>query len=106
MDYNEYVLSMVNRFYPLCTILRKEADGRHNRAYVLDGDVPTLINTEYEDTTERLFDELETAGIAPKRLIITHGDLDHVSGFETVVERFDVETWCRNRRLPKSYRVR
>lgn len=69
--------------------------GRRYRCYLIDGDAPTLVDTCHdEDHPKRLLlDGLEELGIEPERLFITHGDGDHIGGFDDVVERFDVETW-------------
>lgn len=61
--------------------------------YLVFDDVPTLIDTGFEDTTARLFEGIEAIGGEPERLVITHGDPDHIGGFDDVVERYDVETW-------------
>ncbi|RQG86659.1 MBL fold metallo-hydrolase [Natrarchaeobius halalkaliphilus] len=71
----------------------EETDGRRTRAFLRTRDVPTLIDTGFAETTDALFTELDDLGIAPRRLVITHGDSDHIGGFDDVVERYDVETW-------------
>lgn len=73
----------------------RRVDGRRYRCYLVDGDIPTLVDTchDVSGAKSTLFDGLETLGITPERLYITHGDGDHVGGFDDVVNRFDVETW-------------
>lgn len=71
----------------------READGRRNRVYLVLDDVPTLIDAGFEDTTETLFDAIDEIGTEPERLIITHGDPDHIDGFDATVERYGLETW-------------
>ena len=63
------------------------------RAYLFDWEVPTLVDCGLETTTETLLDRLETLGIAPERLVITHAHPDHDGGFDAVVERYDPTTW-------------
>jgi len=63
------------------------------RAYLFDWTVPTLVDCGLPDTAGTLLDRLETLGIAPERLVITHADHDHVGGFDAVVDRYDPETW-------------
>ncbi len=70
-----------------------EEGGRRYRAYFVEDDVPTLVDTGLEETTDALEAELEDIGTPPERVIITHGDPDHLAGLETVVETYDVETW-------------
>lgn len=59
----------------------------------LDDDVPTLVDTCKEERVEFLFDSIEDIGVEPERLIVTHGHSDHVGAFDSVVERYGVETW-------------
>lgn len=76
-------------------ITTKRQYGRRYRCYLVDGDAPTLIDTCHDDTeaTETLLEGIEELGIEPERLFLTHGDPDHIGGFDVVVERFDLETW-------------
>lgn len=45
------------------------------------------------DTVDALADGIDEVGVTPERLIITHGDGDHIGGFDAVVERYDLETY-------------
>jgi glyoxylase-like metal-dependent hydrolase (beta-lactamase superfamily II) len=63
------------------------------RVYLFDGETPTLVDAGYADTTEALLAGIEEVGITPERLILTHGDPDHVGGFDALVEEYGVETW-------------
>ncbi|MFB6096928.1 MAG: MBL fold metallo-hydrolase [Haloferacaceae archaeon] len=69
-----------------------EAIGRL-RVYLFDGEVPTLVDTGLPDTTDAVRDGIEATGVEPERLIVTHGDPDHVGGFDAVVDAYDLETW-------------
>jgi len=64
------------------------------RAYLIEADVPTLFDAGFGDTTDALFSGIESVGVEPERVVITHEDHDHVGGLEAVVERYDVETWA------------
>lgn len=68
--------------------------GRRYRVYLFEKDVPTLIDAGYEETTDALIEEIDATGIEPERLLITHGDGDHIGGFNAIVDRYDVETWA------------
>ncbi|RQG99485.1 MBL fold metallo-hydrolase [Natrarchaeobius oligotrophus] len=70
-----------------------ESDGRRMRVYLLNRTVPTLVDTGFAETTDALFDGIEAIGTEPERLIVTHGDSDHVGGYDAVVEEYDLETW-------------
>ncbi|WP_254829772.1 MBL fold metallo-hydrolase [Haloglomus salinum] len=72
--------------------VRTDPTGRRYRAFLVDGEVPTLFDAGFDDTTEALFDGIEATGLRPERLVITHGDYDHVGGFDAVVDRYGTET--------------
>jgi glyoxylase-like metal-dependent hydrolase (beta-lactamase superfamily II) len=69
--------------------------GERHRTYLydLDGDVPTLVDTCFQNRVEYLIEGIEQTGVEPERLIITHRHLDHVGAFDEVVEQYDLETW-------------
>ncbi len=67
--------------------------GKRYRAYLFDADVPTLVDCGLADSTEALFDGIAEVGLEPERLVITHGDGDHIGGFDAVVDRYGVETY-------------
>lgn len=68
-------------------------DPARYRAYLFDWERPTLVDTGPEETSETLLNRLETLGIAPERLVLTHADHDHIGGFNAVVHRYDPETY-------------
>lgn len=69
--------------------------GERHRTYFFDlpGDVPTLVDTCFQNRVEYLFEGIEQIGVEPERLLISHRHLDHVGAFEEVVDRYDPETW-------------
>lgn len=67
--------------------------GKRYRAYLFDVDVPTLVDCGLAGTVDALADGLDEVGLAPARLVITHGDGDHIGGFDGVVERYDPATY-------------
>jgi glyoxylase-like metal-dependent hydrolase (beta-lactamase superfamily II) len=87
--------------------VRADDNGRRYRAYLIEDDsearsgsssptepdsVPTLFDAGFADTTDPLFDGVEATGADPERLVLTHGDPDHVGGFDAAVERYGLET--------------
>lgn len=62
------------------------------RSFLFDWGAPTLVDTGISEVSETLIARLETLGIEPERLIITHADHDHIGGFDAVVDRYDPET--------------
>ena len=67
--------------------VQDDGDARY-RAFLVDADVPTLVDTGLPDTTDALFEGLEVLGLEPERAIVTHGDGDHIGGLEAVRERY------------------
>ena len=64
--------------------------GDRHRAYLFDGDEAVLVDTGLESTADDLHSELETVGIEPDRVVITHGDGDHIGALPTVLNEYDV----------------
>lgn len=71
----------------------KEAEDARWRVFCIDGETPTLVDAGFEDTVDTVAAALDSLGITPERIVITHGDPDHVGGLAGLVERFDLETW-------------
>ncbi|WP_324760789.1 MBL fold metallo-hydrolase [Haloarcula sp. GH36] len=71
----------------------KTAPDARWRVHVFDGETPTLVDTGFEDTVEVLAGELDDLGITPERVVVTHGDPDHIGGLAGIVDRYDVESW-------------
>lgn len=69
------------------------AGGKRYRTFLFDGERPTLVDTGLAERTDALFDGIAEIGLEPERLVVTHGDGDHIGGFDDVVEEYDVETW-------------
>lgn len=77
--------------------VRQDANERRYRVYLVEDDVPTLVDTGFADTTDRLFEGIEATGLEPERVIITHADPDHLEGLPDVVDRYEVETYVPER---------
>ncbi|MFD1600900.1 MBL fold metallo-hydrolase [Halobellus rarus] len=71
----------------------KEAPDARWRVFCVDGETPTLVDAGFEDTVDVVAAALDSLGITPERIVITHGDPDHVGGLAGLVERFDLEAW-------------
>lgn len=71
----------------------RDIDGKRYRVFLLTAGTPTLFDTGLPDTTDAVFDGIVDVGVEPERLILTHGDGDHVGGFDAIVDRYDPETW-------------
>lgn len=62
------------------------------RVHYVANAAPICFDTGFADTADALADALEDAGFAPEHVVVTHGDHDHVGGFETIADRFDATT--------------
>jgi glyoxylase-like metal-dependent hydrolase (beta-lactamase superfamily II) len=63
------------------------------RSFLFDWDRPTLVDCGPAESAGVLVERLDTLGIAPERLVLTHADHDHVGGFDAVCERYDPTAW-------------
>lgn len=66
--------------------------GRY-RVFLFDGETPTLVDAGLESTTAAVLDRVADVGVEPERLVITHGDPDHVGGAAVLAAEYDLETW-------------
>lgn len=71
----------------------KRADDARWRVFLLDGETPALVDAGFDDTVDVVAAAAERLGITPERIVITHGDPDHVGGLAGLARRFDLETW-------------
>lgn len=71
----------------------REDDGKRYRVFLSTCGTPTLFDAGLPDTVEVLTEGLAEIGTDPERLVVTHGDGDHVGGFDGLVDRYDLETW-------------
>lgn len=72
--------------------LTEQAGGRY-RVFLFDGERPTLVDAGLPDTTDVVAERLDDLGVAPERLVVTHGDPDHAGGLPDLAARYDLETW-------------
>ena len=68
-----------------------ERDGGRIRAFLVDGEVPTLFDAGLPHTTDALVGGIEAIGVTPDRVVITHADGDHVGGADAVCAAFDAD---------------
>ena len=67
--------------------------GKRYRVFLDTNGIPTLFDTGFSDTADMIIDGIDEIGIEPEHLVITHGDVDHIGGFDVIVDYYDVETW-------------
>lgn len=73
-------------------IVRSDADANW-RVFLIDGESPTLVDAGFDDTVAAIGEAVTDLDITPERIVITHGDPDHVGGLTGLVERFSLTTW-------------
>lgn len=71
----------------------ERADNARWRVFCFDGPIPTLVDAGFADTADVVAAAVERLDIVPERIVVTHGDPDHVGGLAGLVERFGLETW-------------
>lgn len=74
------------------TCQHQSGDKRY-RVFYFTRETPTLFDAGLEHTVDTVVDRISEIGVRPEKLIITHGDRDHIGGFDGIVEEYDVETW-------------
>ena len=72
---------------------RSAERGKEYRVFLFTNGTTTLVDTGRSDTTSGIIDGIEQIGEDPERLLITHGDRDHIGGFDAIVDRYDPESW-------------
>lgn len=72
---------------------RLAESGKRYRVLLFIDEIPTLVDAGLEDATAATIESIADVGVTPERLIVTHGDPDHIGGFDAIVDEFDVETW-------------
>lgn len=80
--------------------LYRLAGSRMVAVHLLMADVPTLIDAGSRGSAASIEGQLRAAGIAPRRILFTHGDPDHVGGSDHLRAAFDAEVLAPIRERP------
>jgi glyoxylase-like metal-dependent hydrolase (beta-lactamase superfamily II) len=72
---------------------RLEDSGKRYRVFLFTSGTPTMFDAGLPDSSDAVFEGVDDVGVEPERLIVTHGDGDHIGGFDALVDRYGVETW-------------
>jgi hydroxyacylglutathione hydrolase len=67
-------------------IFQLESTGRTVNAFLVQARVPVLVDAGTPRQASAVVEELRAAGVAPKLVLLTHGDFDHAGGAEAVRE--------------------
>lgn len=70
-----------------------EESGKRYRVFLFTEGTPTIIDAGLAESVDTVIDAIDDLGVTPERLIITHGDGDHIGGFDALVDEYDLETW-------------
>jgi hydroxyacylglutathione hydrolase len=84
---------MATEILPSVYDITVQDDNGRYRVFLFDGDIPTLVDCGLADTVDTLAAGVNEVGVTPERLVVTHGDPDHIGGLDGVVERYGVETF-------------
>lgn len=68
-------------------------DGRRYRVFLVNGSMPTLFDAGLDEGADAVVRGIESTDVTPERLVVTHGDHDHVGGLDPVADAFDLEIW-------------
>jgi glyoxylase-like metal-dependent hydrolase (beta-lactamase superfamily II) len=71
--------------------LYRLAGSRTVGVHLVMADVPTLIDAGSRGGAASIERQLRAAGVAPRRILFTHGDPDHVGGSDRLRAAFDAE---------------
>ena len=71
-----------------------ERNGARYRVFLFGGETPTLVDAAFADTVDVVAERLADLDVEPERLVLTHGDPDHVGGLAGLADRYDLETWA------------
>ncbi|MFC4247381.1 MBL fold metallo-hydrolase [Natribaculum luteum] len=70
-----------------------EESGKRFRVFFFADGTPTLVDAGLAGTTDRVIEGISSIGVEPERLVVTHGDGDHIGGFDALVDHYGLETW-------------
>jgi glyoxylase-like metal-dependent hydrolase (beta-lactamase superfamily II) len=69
-------------------VFQLDAGGKLVNVFLVQADVPVLVDAGGPRQAAALVDELDDEGIEPKLVLLTHGDFDHFGGADLVREAF------------------
>jgi len=70
-----------------------EGSGKRYRAFLFTRDTPTIVDTGLAGSVDNVIDGIDKVDVTPERLVVTHGDGDHIGGFDALVDEYDLDTW-------------
>jgi len=69
-------------------IFQLDAGGKLVNVFLVEADVPVLVDAGGPREAGALVEELEDEGFEPKLVLLTHGDFDHFGGADAVRDAF------------------
>jgi glyoxylase-like metal-dependent hydrolase (beta-lactamase superfamily II) len=69
-------------------VFQLESTGRAVNIFVVQAEVPVLVDAGKPSQGEAVVEELRSAGVSPELVLLTHADFDHVGGADAVRQAF------------------
>ena len=84
------VVERVDGIYDITCV---ERESGRIRAFLVDADEPTLFDAGLPDTTDALLAGIESTGVTPEQVVVTHTDGDHVGGCDAVCSEYGCDLY-------------
>lgn len=81
---------------------REEPSGKRYRVFLDTREPATLFDAGFADTVDAVRDRIAEIGTNPERLVVTHGDPDHIDGMAALAETYDLDTWVPMQTRPET----
>jgi glyoxylase-like metal-dependent hydrolase (beta-lactamase superfamily II) len=75
-------------------VFQLESTGRTVNIFLVEADVPVLVDTGTSRQGQAVVGELRAAGKTPDLVLLTHGDFDHFGGAGAVRQAFGAPVWA------------
>jgi glyoxylase-like metal-dependent hydrolase (beta-lactamase superfamily II) len=75
-------------------VFQLESTGRMVNIFLVQARVPVLVDAGMERHGPAVVEELRTAGVAPKLVVLTHADFDHTGGADAVRRATGAPVWA------------
>lgn len=81
---------------------REEPSGKRYRVFLDTREPATLFDAGFAETVDAVRESVAEIGTDPDRLVVTHGDPDHIDGMAALAEAYDLDTWIPVQTSPET----